>query len=215
MSVGEQMTRDVKTTSADTSLKGVAQLLWNHEIGGMPVLDDAGRLIGVISKTDIVLRQEQGRHSFTSLNKNKSRPKPHTAGEAMHSPAITIDPDASLTTAADKMRHYGLNRLPVVQDGKLVGIITRHDLVGAYARDDNDLELEIREHALEGLKWPEALELSVHNGEVALRGQVDSIRDAERLPNEVAHVLGVTSVNAELTAWDPHNERQLAITTHI
>lgn len=216
MRVEAAMTRDVETVGPDKPLKQVAAMLFDYQIGGMPVVDESGRVLGIISKTDIVTRQRARRENRSWMTLGKEpipNAGPHTAGEVMRHPAITIAPDASLETAAERMINYGLNRLPVVYRERLVGIITRHDLVGAFARDDAEIEQEIREQALNGLRWPEALELRVHDGEVDLRGQVDTIRDAQRLPVEVGHILGVISVDAELTARD--GERNLAITTHL
>lgn len=138
-----------------------------------------------------------------------------TAGEAMSAPANTIIPILSLAVAAARMLADGVNRLPVVDGETLVGIITRHDLVSAFARSDAELEREIREDALANVSWPGALDVIVRNGEVTMRGQVDSLFDATALPIEVRHILGVVSVDSELTAWDPHRERKVAISTHV
>ena len=223
MRVEDVMARDVKTANPEDSLKDVAGLLWNYEIGGLPVVDDRGCPLGVISKSDILVKERSGARSrwpWTVLNGGTandpvSKVRAHTAGEAMSAPAITIDPEAQLTLAAERMLRFGVNRLPVVSRDELVGIITRHDLVGAFARGDGDLEREIREEALAALKWPDALELTVQDGEVQLRGRVDSVHDAETLPIQVRRIIGVVSVDAELHAWDPQGERTRAISTHV
>ncbi len=74
---------------------------------------------------------------------------------------------------------------------------------------------EIREEALAGLSWPGALELDVNEGEVRLRGQVDSRFDAESLPITVRHIVGVVSVDSELSGWDPAGKRQVAIAARL
>jgi CBS domain-containing protein len=92
----------------------------------------------------------------------------------MSAPAITAEPMWPVSEAAEVMLEHGVNRLPVVEDGRLVGSITRHDLIRLFARSDPEIERDIREAALRGLSCTEDLELSVRNGEVTLRGEVDS-----------------------------------------
>jgi len=102
-----------------------------------------------------------------------------------------------------------------VQRGAIVGIITRHDLVKVFARSDAEIEKEIREEALSGTAWPEAIEVKVCDGEVTLRGQADSVGDAEMLPLQVRHVFGVVAVDSELQAWDAAREKPVKITTRV
>ena len=221
--VDEVMTRPVETIGPETSLKEVAGLLWTYEIRGMPVIDEHGHPLGVISQTDIVLeargesreRRPLGLFGGYGPRTRASKVRARTAGEAMSAPAITIEPAAPLSEAAERMLSYGLHRLLVVFRGRLVGIVTRHDLMGAFARDDAELEREIRDEPLAGLNWPDALELTVRSGEVAMHGQVDSMRDAAALPVQVRRILGVVSVDAELRAWDPRGEHTQVVTTHI
>ena len=217
------MTRDVETAKPETALSDVAARLWSSSIGGIPVIDDEGRPLGVISRADLLKkdRVDGSRRRWWNVfsgrdpNHDLSEARPYTVGESMSSPAITIDPGAQASQAAELMLARGVNRLPVATKGQLVGIITRHDLVGAMTRADAELEQEIREEVLAGLNWPDAVELSVQNGDVRLKGQVDSVRDAATLPNEVRRVFGVVSVDAELSAWDPGAEGTLRVTTRI
>jgi CBS domain-containing protein len=113
------------------------------------------------------------------------------------------------------MLEYGINRLPVIWDEMLVGIVTRHDLLSAFTRDDEELADEIRESALAGLRWPEALHLVIDDGCVRLSGQVDSPSAAKALPQAVRNVLGVVSVDAELTAWDQGRDGPVVVSTHL
>ena len=133
----------------------------------------------------------------------------------MTAPPVTIEPEQSLTAAADRMLEYGVSRLPVTRDGALVGIVTRHDLLAAFMRDDEALAREIRESALSGLRWPQAVKLDVAEGRVRLNGHVDNPADAKALPAAVRHVLGVVSVDAELTAWDHRREGPVVVSVHL
>jgi CBS domain-containing protein len=221
MKVEDLMTRDVRTVGPDASLKDVAAVLAEHRIGGLPVVDAALVPLGVITKADIVLKElaeAPAKHGLFGHRRNddaEAKVAARTAGEAMTAPAVTISPGMPVSTAAAWMVESGINRLPVVQRDVLVGIITRHDLVCMFARPDAEIEREIREDALAGTAWPDAIEVMVKDGEVTLRGQADSIGDAEMLPVQVRHVLGVVAVDSELQAWDSSREQPVKITTRV
>ena len=221
MRVEDVMTRKVHSVRPQSTLKDVASVLSAYGIGGMPVVDDRRRPVGVISKTDIVIKEhaELPRRGLSRMFRSDgdiaSKVNAKTAGEAMSAPAITIIPIMPLSFAAERMLSDGVNRLPVVEGETLVGIVTRHDLVRAFGRSDDELEREIRDDALSDLSWPGALDLSVDRGQVTISGQVDSPGEARSLPRQIRHVFGVVSVDSELTAWDPQSERKVAISTHL
>ena len=101
----------------------------------------------------------------------------------------------------------GVNRLPVVDGGKLVGIVTRADLVRAFVRSDAEIEREIREDVVLRTLWiaPESLSVAVKNGEVTLAGQVESQDDADLVTAFAGRVPGVVAVDSRLT-WLPNGK---------
>lgn len=211
MKVEEVMTRDVRTVTPSTPLKDVAALLAEHRISGIPVVED-GRVVGVVSEADILVKEraeKPGRPGLLGLLLDdtadvEAKLQARTAGDAMTSPAITIGPGRSITEAAAKMIDKGVNRLPVVDDeGKLVGIVTRADLVRAFLRSDEQIEHEIREDVILRTLWipPENLSVSVSKGEVTIAGHVETKAEAELVETFVARVPGVVSVNSRLT-WE-------------
>lgn len=112
----------------------------------------------------------------------------------MSAPPVTIDEHRSLAEAARLMLGEGVNRLPVIADGKLVGVITRADIVRAFARRDEAIAREIHEDVLRHEMWlsdPAAVAAHVDGGKVTLRGAVDSRSDAELVRTFVARVPGV------------------------
>jgi predicted transcriptional regulator len=133
----------------------------------------------------------------------------------MSSPAVTISPAMPVSMAAQWMVESGINRLPVVEREEVVGIITRHDLVRVFARPDAEIEQEIRDDTLASTAWPEAIQVRVTDGMVTLRGQADSVGDAEALPIEVRHILGVVGVDSELQAWDATREQPVKVCAQI
>jgi CBS domain-containing protein len=206
------MTRDVVTVTRQTPLKQVARLLSKHGISGVPVCDPDGRVVGVVTEADI-LRKEVGLRpgsggplgwlvdgsDVTETRKALAR----SAGEAMTSPAITTSPWRTVAEAARLMLERRVNRLPVLDGARLVGILSRADLVRAFRRDDDDIEREIRDEAIGESLWVsrDDVAVNVRNGEVTLRGRVKARSDAGLLVGSVSTVPGVVGVRSELT-WD-------------
>ena len=160
MKVEDVMTRTVVTVAPQTSLKDVAALLSEHGISGVPVCDTNGRLLGVVSEADIV-RKEEGRPAererFWWLHapddESVAKIAARTAGEAMTSPAITIEPGRPVSEVARLMVERRVNRLPVVAGEELVGIVTRADLVRAFRRSDEEIKREITEDVIVRTLW--------------------------------------------------------------
>ncbi len=211
MKIREVMTEDVLTVPTGKSLKETAKLLADTGISGLPVTDDDGNVIGVISEADILFKERSPERRrggsfawlfFPDMVENEAKLDARTAGEAMSSPAITIGPDRPVGEAAARMLDDAVNRLPVVDDeGKLVGIVTRADLVRAFTRSDGEIEMEIRKELISRTFWlqPTDLEVLVREGEVTVSGEVDTKSDAELLPDLIAQVPGVVSVESKLT----------------
>ncbi len=208
--VGDVMTRDVVSVTPDTPIKDVAVVLVERGISGLPVRDAEGAVVGVLSEADLLVKQggppEHSGGLFAWLVDTASSPdlaklRAHTAGEAMTAPAITVEVDSPVTEAARTMVSLGVNRLPVVEDGTLVGIVTRADLVRLFTRSDEEIAREIREDVVGRMLWiaPERLEVEVDEGEVVLRGQVDTELEADLLEKRVPLVAGVVGVRSELS----------------
>ena len=133
-----------------------------------------------------------------------------TAGEAMTSPARTIGPERPVAEAAKRMLEEAVNRFPVVDDdGKLLGIVTRADLVRAFVRTDETIATEIREDVVLKTLWiaPEALDISVEKGAVKIAGHVESKTDAELIEAFARRVPGTVSVESHLT-WEENGRKR-------
>jgi CBS domain-containing protein len=206
--VKDVMTGGVVTVTPATKLKAVAVLLAARGISGVPVVDERGAVVGVVSEADVLLK-EQGplpegvRFPWFRERRDRDAAKheARTAREAMTSPAITIGPERAVSAAARIMIEHGVNRLPVVKDGRLVGIVTRADLVRAFTRSDPAIAEEIRADVVERAMWLPAgqIEIAVRNGEVELTGEVGTRTDAEVLERLARRVLGVVGVSSRLT----------------
>lgn len=212
MRIGDVMTRKVRTVRPETPLKEAAALLAREGISGLPVVDGDGAVVGVLSEADILVKESgprpghQGVLAWLLEPADPALPaklQATRAGEAMSSPALTISPERPLREAATRMLEEGVNRLPVVDEaGRLVGIVSRGDLVRAFARSDEEIRREIEQEVLRRELWlddPEAIRVTVTGGAVRLEGAVGSAADAELLPRFVQRVPGVVQVTSKLT----------------
>jgi CBS domain-containing protein len=210
MRVQDIMTTDVVTARPDTSLKEVARMLVERGISGMPIVDNDGSVFGVISESDVIAKERPAPDDGSAMARlmrridieEQVRHEARTAGDAMSSPPITVQAYWTIPGAAALMREHAINRLPVVRQGRLIGIVTRADLVRAFARSDEEIAGEIRAQvALQDGLWngDGAVEVDVQDGETTLSGSVRRRIDAEVLPKLVAGVPGVVGVHSKLT----------------
>lgn len=210
MRVRDTMTVDVATVTPSTPLKDAARLLVERRISGVPVVD-GGTVVGVLSEADVLEKERGGRlpqrrGALARLLDRNGSPEPlkleaRTVGDAMSSPAITVEPEWTIPSAAERMLESGINRLPVVRQGRLVGIVTRADLVRAFARSDEQIETDVREEiAFQKGLWLDdsPIEIQVDQGETVLSGRVRLRSQADALPKVVARVPGVVTVRAHL-----------------
>ena len=214
MKVQDVMTTDVATANPDTPLKEVALELVRRRISGMPVVDGQRHVLGVVSEADILAKEgdeRRGGGGFLQWLVDPGDPwisarfDAVTAGEAMSQPAQVITADRPLTDAATTMLDEGINRLPVVdEDGTLIGLVSRGDLVRAFARPDDQIRHEIEEDVIRKALWldPSTVDVTVTNGIVTLAGEVASAADAELLPTFTRKVPGVVEVSSTLTHRD-------------
>jgi CBS domain-containing protein len=146
MRIEEVMTRDVVTVRPETSVQAAAKLMLDHRISGLPVIDEHRSLLGIISEGDLILRQRSWRSRSNrpwwrrffddpeALVAEYRKVAGTTVGEVMTRRVVSISPVYGIETAASILHARGFRRLPVVYEGKLVGIITRGDLVRVLAR---------------------------------------------------------------------------------
>jgi CBS domain-containing protein len=208
MKIDALMTTEVLTVTPETSLKDVARLLIENRISGVPVCDAHGVVLGVVSEADILLKEEAlvVRGFLASLlerGPDAEKIDARTAGQAMSAPPVTIAPGKPVSEGARLMVGRGINRLPVVDEGRLVGIVTRADLVAAFTRSDREIKHEIAEDVLLHTLWisPKSLSIDVSDGEVILGGEVESKTHAELVEAYVRRVLGVVGVDVSRLRW--------------
>jgi CBS domain-containing protein len=211
MSVRDVMTRSVVSVRRSTPLKEVAQALIDNGISGVPVVDEDGAVLGLVSEADLLIK-EQGADAIHHrplarfLGESKeSRAQlvklgAITAAEAMTAPAITITSGRSIHEAAAIMTARHVNRLPVVDEGRLVGIVSRADLVRAYVRSDDELAATIRQDVILRILWldPALFTVVVKDGVASISGRVERRSTAEMIEHSVRMVPGVVDVYASV-----------------
>jgi CBS domain-containing protein len=219
MTVRDVMTRSVVSVHPTTPIKEVAQLLIDNGISGVPVVDVTGAVLGVVSEADLLIK-EQGadaiRHRPLARFRGESAESRAqliklgavTAADAMTAPAITITPARSIHDAAAIMTNRKVNRLPVVDDGQLVGIVSRSDLVRAYVRSDDELAATIRQDVILRILWldPTLFTVVVEDGLASISGHVERRSTAEMIERAVRMVPGIVDVHASL-GWSTDDGR--------
>ncbi len=207
MKVMEIMTRDVVTVSPETPLRDVARLLADSRISGVPVVDTTGACIGVVSEGDLLAKhvsRPMGRGPFDWIfgelhDPDEARRRAATtAREAMSSPVVTIKADCAVRDAAALMVDRDVNRLPVMSDGKVVGIVSRADLVRAYLRRDDEIVTAVRDDVLRHTMWldPADFEIAALDGAVRVAGHVDRRSTARIIERLIGLIDGVVHVES-------------------
>jgi CBS domain-containing protein len=195
------MTTHVVTAAPETPFRELVATLTGNGISALPVVDGAGRPIGVVSEADVLAKQEfhgggdEQPHGDRAGRERWYRAQGQNAAEVMTTPVRAVHADEQVSFAAGLLAQTGVRRLFVVdRDGRLAGVVSRRDLLRVYLRDDEDLHAQIGELLLEAGIAPDAVEVRVHagvatlNGEVARRGQVDT---AVRMVRALPGVIGV------------------------
>jgi CBS domain-containing protein len=209
MKISDVMTKDVISVTPETPLKEVARLLVEKRVSGLPVVSD-GTVVGVVSEGDLLFKERGPSERKGMLSwlldphgiEAQLKLDATTVADAMTMPPVTIESRRPLPVAAALMLERGVNRLPVVDTGKLVGIVTRADLVRAFARDDVQIKREIEDEILRRGMWlddPDEIQVSIADGEVRLDGEVDRRTEAEVAEALVGRVTGVVAVDSHIT----------------
>jgi len=184
--------RDVMTTSVIavdriTPYKEITRMLAEHRVSGLPVLMMGRHVAGMVTESDLIAaRERQGPARPSRL------PWPHhqpqhwglTAGDLMTSPAVTIHPDATIAAAARLMNARHVRQLPVVdRDGKIIGIVSRRDLLSVFLRPDPDIARQTEEILTEMLPDNRgSITVTVRNGVVTITGQPEPDGDRDLVP---------------------------------
>ena len=206
MHVEDVMTQPVISVAEDACFREIARTLFTHKVSAVPVVDLDRRVVGIVSEADL-LHKEESRELLAderSPQSSYATGKGPVARDVMVTPVITVPASAGVTAAGRLMYEHKVKRLPVVDEaGRLIGIVSRHDLLKAFVRSDRDIEDEVRVNVLCRSLWMDTslVHVSVADGVVTLRGRMGLRHDTEIAVWMVRQVNGVIDVINELE-WD-------------
>lgn len=210
------MTTDLIVVAPTTTVDKIAMVMMLNLISAVPVVDDRFHLLGIVSEGDLVIRDEAGTvprqswwlklfESSEELAREYTKAHGQTAEDVMTRHVVSVGPDATTAQVADIMRRRGIKRVPVVEEGRLVGMVTRADIVQMVAlgsaaatadrRPDNEIQDEIL-NRLRDESWVDTAFLSIvvqdHVAEVS--GLIASEDQKHALTVLIREVPGVKAV---------------------
>lgn len=221
MNASDVMVSNVITVGPDACVQEVAGILLENRISAVPVVNDRKEILGIVSEGDLMRRVEAGTERRRSwwlglfasneiLASEFSRSHARRVTDVMTQPVVTVTPDTPLSEVATMLETHGIKRVPVVRDGKVVGIVSRANLLQALATagkavgpaaavDDATLRAAIMA-ALKTKIWtrPALLNVIVQDGTVDLWGMVDSLEEKKAVRIAAEVVPGVRAVNDNL-----------------
>ena len=209
-SVKEIMTTQVVAVKLGASFKEMAAALRQNRVSAFPVVDDDGKVIGVVSEADMLAKEVLNADQLGTLTamlhrREQEKADGLTAGDLMTHPAVTVAPGDSVEQAARLMYTLQVKRLPVVDsDGKLVGIISRTDVLAVFDRPDEEIGQEIIDNVIvnDFLEDPVKFSVTVQAGVVTLEGSPDTLSLGHELVRKIRHVQGVVAVRDRLSYPD-------------
>lgn len=212
--VKDVMTTHVVAVRENASFKEMAARLREHRVSAFPVLDADNRVAGVVSEADLLAKEALeypagGRVNGMLHHKEQAKAAGTTAADLMTKPPVTIGPNEFVTHAARLMYARRVKRLPVVDDdGRLVGIVSRADLLSVYSRPDEDIRRDVTEGIILGtlLCDPSRFAVTVKDGIVTVEGMPETADVGRDMIGEIRHVEGVVAVRDRLSY--PAAERQ-------
>ncbi len=225
MNAGHVMTPDVVSVPPDAAVGTAAQLMLQKRISGVPVIDERGHLVGILSEGDFLRRAETGTgrrrprwieffmgpgrlaDEYVRLSGRKVR-------DVMTREVRTVPPDAPLEQVVRLMERHNIKRVPVVDGGKVVGIVTRANLLHAVASFADEIaplsaaDAAIRDRLLAALKdqpWAPvtAIDVTVRNGVVRLAGIITDERQRQALRVAAENIAGVKGVEDNVVWVEP------------
>ena len=207
--VQDVMTTQVLWVERDTPFAAIAAALRQHRVSAFPVLNEAGRVIGVVSESDLLNKMALGGGEdhmpgmITGILRHKELEKARglTAADLMTAPPVIVSPDDSVEHAARLMYLRGVKRLPVVDaDGKLAGIVSRADVLAVYGRPDAEIAEDIRASVLstEEAARPGEFDVGVTEGVATLTGRPRTCEQGHDIVLRIRHVQGVVAVRDRL-----------------
>jgi CBS domain-containing protein len=215
--VRDLMSSNPATVAPTATVKDIAHLLITHDLSAVPVVDIGEELVGIVGESDLVCREGyptvRSHHLAAMIDQTVAERRHHwtaraeglTAGEIMTTDVVTCTPTETVGIVVRRMLRHGVRNLPVVDDGHVVGLLSRDDILVLFDRSDDEIRGDVTELMADPLWAPEshAVEVEVRDGVVILTGSVLHPSDKRLVHNLVREVPGVIEVVDQLTWQTP------------
>jgi CBS domain-containing protein len=167
----ELMSSPVVTVTPEMSVKAAAGVLLDGNVIAAPVLDDVGALVGIVSETDLLAhRTPHDPRAHLRLLPDDPVPPPHAVRDVMTTNVITTPEHADAADTVTVMLERRVKSLPVLRDGRVVGMVSQRDLLRALARSDDDISTDVQHRLTEHLDAPAGYRVAVREGMVSVCG---------------------------------------------
>ncbi|MFA5892056.1 MAG: CBS domain-containing protein [Actinomycetota bacterium] len=195
--IKDVMSTSVVTVSPGTPIKEIAATLVAKKISAVPVVDEEGFLVGIVSESDLIALQTTPDPRSHLLQEGAPPTSAHVAADVMTAHPVTLPAAADVAVAARLMLQKGIKRIPIVASGHVIGIIARRDLIGVLARSDEEIRRDLDETLAREATLLGALQTEVADGVVAVTGATEerTRRLAEILARRIPGVVGVRFVD--------------------
>lgn len=218
MKVREVMSTRVHTATPDTPYKELLQRMLTDKISGLPIVDDVGLVVGIVTEADLIRKVAFGGgrdpHVILSLLSRALtgqdsvwtvRVEGLKASEIMSQSVVSVGPDDEVDHAARVMLAHHVKRLPVLEEGRLVGLVARRDLMRFFEVADATIAAEVERSLTDLLSAPEGHQVtsSVEAGVVSLSGTVLHSSDVAIVTSLVGATVGVVAVRSAVIAREP------------
>jgi CBS domain-containing protein len=212
--VKDVMSTHVIAVRRDAPYKEMAAMLHEQRVSAFPVLDDENKVIGVVSEADLLTKEAlEGTVPRTLLSRHervRKQVNALTAADLMTKPPVTIGPEETVSHAARLMFDQQVKRLPVISDdGTLIGIVTRSDVLSVYSRPDAEIRRQVTQDLILGtfLCDPDKFTVTVKDGIVTISGTPETSNVGFDIVSAIRHMEGVVAVRDRLSY--PHDSPYL------
>jgi len=216
MKVHEIMTTEVVSVAPETPFKDVVERLVRAEVSSLPVVDSKGMLLGLITEADLISKEAYGTHRHRALavladvlagreHRWVAKAAGSVAADVMTSHVTVCERREDVRSVARRMLEAGVKRMPVVEEGVLVGMVSRSDILATLARPDDEIAADVRRVLADDLNMPDACHVafSVASGVVTLSGDVRYAWDKAIVVSLILGVPGVIDVISQVRHREP------------
>lgn len=195
MKAGQLMTTPVLTVTRDVPAREAIALLADRGITSLPVVDDDGNVIGIVSEVDLLRLRVPHDPRAHMVPQHDSGDPPRTVGEVMSDAVVCLSENADAADLAQVLVDNRIRAVPILRGGDLVGIVSRRDVLRTLIRDDDAIRAEVRERLAAYAGEPDRWRVDVTDGVVTVSGMGSDERDRAAVSNLTATVPGVVRVH--------------------